>query len=376
MSRPERLRDGIAAARELLEKDLDPRDMVAVGLYLPTGELPVLLSFTSDRAAARRTLEGLEGVLTGKIPEKSDAADPLRLTGLNARSLLTQVWRVNESNFAADMLASLGNSGGGFRWGDFLQKNVLYHSSVLHQMSVESRQRGHVMAMADAMDGLARVLRPVQGRKFLTLFSEGFDRDLISKPSRSGRSSSRTASSGSPTRRGWRRGRRRATTWGFGRGRAVRIRRRDHAGGGAARSPRPAAPRARRSGRAPVARDGPRPGRRPHLPADRAAGPPLHRVPGSHRRPLPAAGRGPVDPGPPGGSGAQPPRPVGRAGGPGIASRVRRGAAPGGGVRPRGPGGSAPQPHPRCRRARFPPAATCWSCGSATRHQRSPGPGP
>src|SRR5215204_4716778 len=174
LSRPERLLDGIAAARELVEKDLDPRDMVAVGLYLPKGELPLLLSFTSDRAAARRTLEGLEGVLTGKIPEASDASDPLRLTGLNARTLLTQVWRVDERNFAGDMLRSLGSGSGGFKWGDFLQKNVLYHSSVLEQMTLESRQRSHVKTMTDAIDGLAKVLRPVEGRKFLALFSEGF----------------------------------------------------------------------------------------------------------------------------------------------------------------------------------------------------------
>jgi len=186
LSRPERLLDGIAAARELVEKDLDPRDMVAVGLYLPKGELPLLLSFTSDRAAARRTLEGLEGVLTGKIPEKSDASDPLRLTGLNARTLLTQVWRVDERNFAGDMLRGLGGpSSGGFRWGDFLQKNVLGHSSILEQMNVETRQRSHVMTMADAIDGLAKVLRPVEGRKYLALFSEGFSSGLIDQPSES-----------------------------------------------------------------------------------------------------------------------------------------------------------------------------------------------
>lgn len=183
LSRPERLLDGIAAARELVEKDLDPRDMVAVGLYLPKGELPLLLSFTSDRAAARRTLEGLEGVLTGKIPEASGAADPLRLTGLDARTLLTQVWRVDERNFALDMLASLGAGGGAPRWGDFLQKNVLSHSSILEQMNVEGRQRSHVKTMADAIDGLARVLRPVEGRKYLALFSEGFSASLINKPS-------------------------------------------------------------------------------------------------------------------------------------------------------------------------------------------------
>ena len=187
LSRPERILDGIAAARELVEKDLDPRDMVAVGLYLPKGELPLLLSFTSDRAAARRTLEGLEGVLTGKIPEASDASDPLRLTGLNARTLLTQVWRVDERNFAGEMLASLGSSSGGFRWGDFLQKNVLSHTSTLDQVNVETRQRSHLKTMTDAIDGLARVLRPVEGRKYLALFSEGFSGALIYRPTYSQR---------------------------------------------------------------------------------------------------------------------------------------------------------------------------------------------
>ena len=184
LSRPDLLDEAVAAARELLDEGLDPRDRVAVGIYLPKGELPVLLSFTSDRDAARRTLEGLEGVLTGKIPETSGSADPLRLTGLNARSLLTQVWQVDERNFAADMLGSVGGSSGGFRWGDFLQRNVLAHSAILHQASIESRQRGHVMAMIDAMEGLARVLRPVQGRKYLAFFSEGFNGSLIHRPSR------------------------------------------------------------------------------------------------------------------------------------------------------------------------------------------------
>lgn len=182
MSKPENLTDGIVGARELVAKGLDPRDMVAVGIYLPKGELQLLLSFTTDRMAATRTLAGLEGVLTGKIPEKSpaDETDPLRLTGLNARSLLTQVWQVDERNFATEMLMSLGRSDGTV--GGFLQKNVLSHSAATHQINVESRRRGHVMAMAEAVEGLARVLRPVQGRKYLAFFSEGFGTELINKP--------------------------------------------------------------------------------------------------------------------------------------------------------------------------------------------------
>jgi VWFA-related protein len=181
LSQPQRLQSGIAAARELVAKGLDPRDMTAVGLYLPTGELQLLLSFTTDRAAATRTLTGLEDLLTGKIPDKANASDPLRLTGLNARSLLTQVWRVDERNFAGEMLESLGPDPG--RWGAFLQRNVLAHSAVLHEASVEERRRSHVIALADAVEGLAEVLRPVTGRKYLALFSEGFAMSLASRPS-------------------------------------------------------------------------------------------------------------------------------------------------------------------------------------------------
>jgi hypothetical protein len=80
-------------------------------------------------------------------------------------------------NFAADMRESLGRSDG--TWGSFLQHNVLSHSSILHQPHVEARQRSHIMAMADAVEVLADTLRPVEGRKYLALFSEGFSMSLV-----------------------------------------------------------------------------------------------------------------------------------------------------------------------------------------------------
>ncbi len=190
-SRPQRLAEGLSAAREMIAKGLDPRDLVAVGLYMPKGELQLLLSFTTDRSAAERTLAGLEGLLTGKL-ERADLigepgkpgktgkpgdTDPLRLTGMDARTLLQQVWRVDERNFSSDMLDSLGATDG--TWGSFLQHNVLHHSSVVHQSNVDAAMRGHVTAMAAAMDGLAAALRPVTGRKYLALFSEGFSMDIL-----------------------------------------------------------------------------------------------------------------------------------------------------------------------------------------------------
>jgi VWFA-related protein len=177
-SRPERLREGVAAARQLVASGLDPRDLVAVGVYLPTGELDLLLSFTTDRAAAARTLEALESALGGKDVPAAGTPDPLRLTGLGARSLLSQTFRINETNFAAEMLRMVGTTNMDGSIGGFLQNNVLSHSAGLHRPSVEAAKAGHVKAMASALAGLAGTLRSVDGRKYLALFSEGFSMAL------------------------------------------------------------------------------------------------------------------------------------------------------------------------------------------------------
>jgi VWFA-related protein len=185
MSRPAKLADGIAAARELVAKSLAPGDLVAVGIYLPKGELPVLLNFTADRAAADRTLAALQTALPGRAPAREAQAkasaeepDPLRLTGLGIGSLLSEAFRIDDRNFAWDTSASLGATDGSK--GAFLIRNLLGHSGTLHQGNVESAQGDHVMALAEVMAQLAETLRPVTGRKYMALFSEGFPMSLVS----------------------------------------------------------------------------------------------------------------------------------------------------------------------------------------------------
>jgi VWFA-related protein len=184
LSRPERLAQGIAAARELVARSLAPGDLVAVGIFLPKGDLPVLLNFTADRAAADRTLEALQTLLPGRAPTikatadktRTEEPDPLRLTGLGVRNLLSEAFRIDDRNFAKDMLGGLG-AGDGSK-GAFLIRNLLGHSSVLHQGSVDALQSDRVMALAETMAGLAETLRPVTGRKYMALFSEGFPMTL------------------------------------------------------------------------------------------------------------------------------------------------------------------------------------------------------
>ena len=178
-SQRERLAEGVAASREVLKSGLDPRDLVAIGAYLPTGELPLLLNFTADRAAADRTLATLQAALTGKAdsPAKGTGkeADPLRLTGIDPHSLRSRGLE-DGRNLADEALGSLGAMDG--TWGSFLQQNVLGHSSLLHRPNIEAVQRDRIMALADGMDWLAAYLRPVTGRKYLALFSRGFPMDL------------------------------------------------------------------------------------------------------------------------------------------------------------------------------------------------------
>jgi len=188
LSSPERLAGGIAAARDLVAHSLAPSDLVAVGIYLPKGELPVLLNFTADRAAADRTLAALEGMVDRKTDRKEQAnhqakpdqePDPLRLTGLGVHSLLTQAFRTDERNFAGESLSSLGRADRSK--GSLLQHNVLSHTMGVEQVNTDARQRDHVMALAETMAGLADVYRPVAGKKILALFSEGFSMSLADR---------------------------------------------------------------------------------------------------------------------------------------------------------------------------------------------------
>jgi len=173
------LEGGIAAARTVLAEGLDPRDLAGIALYLPTGELPVLLSFTTDRAAARRTIDSLEDLLNDRIPEKGAAPDPLRLTGMDPRTLLNRLGKLEERNFASEILSEMGTGSGK---GAEISAEIIAHSAAVHQASVEARASAHVITMADAMEGLVRALRSVEGRKYLAFFSQGFNPGLIGKP--------------------------------------------------------------------------------------------------------------------------------------------------------------------------------------------------
>src|SRR6185503_15852129 len=193
-SRRERLRGSLVAARDLLRRGLDGSDLVAIGAYLPSGELPVLLSFTSDRTAAGRALDAIAGALDGKKAEaaaKGERRDPLRLTGFGVGEVLDEAWPLDERDALFDALHSLGpvrgtatgtpaqNSGKGKIASGYLQKGTINHAGILQNRNLMERRRAQAKGLQAGLRRLASALRDVDGRKYLALMSEGFPNELI-----------------------------------------------------------------------------------------------------------------------------------------------------------------------------------------------------
>jgi VWFA-related protein len=174
LSSPERQTEGIAAARRMVAGSLDPSDLVGIGVYLPKGSLPLLLPFTSDRAAVDRTLAALSGLLTGKAPARAAGGedDPLRVLGADARQMLAQQNRTRVTNDAAQMLEDHGESA----------EEALGGAAALARNDVEARKRDHIMALVESLAGLGNYLRPIEGRKYLAFFSGGFGGSLVHRP--------------------------------------------------------------------------------------------------------------------------------------------------------------------------------------------------
>ena len=159
------------AARDLL-KGLHPLDLVAVASYLPSKGPQLILGFTSDKAQIAHAL-----TLLPKPQMFDRVADPLRLVlvsngappstggggggGAQGGGKGAERRQEAKENVGVDPTGSLGN----------LLDELRRFERAQHQRAVE--------AMSRAFADLAKNMGGLYGRKYVVLFSEGFDSSVF-----------------------------------------------------------------------------------------------------------------------------------------------------------------------------------------------------
>jgi VWFA-related protein len=175
---PKTVAQARAAALDLLA-GLHPSDLTGVATYRPSKGPELLLGFTTDREQARAALDRLG------MPEMLDrAADPLRLV-LNA-----PMWSGDLGGGGGGGGGSgRGSGGGGPRSGD--RRDALeaardggdtpFTSTFSVPMAQAERavRKRAVAAMSRGYADLAKAMGGLYGRKYVVLFSEGFDSALF-----------------------------------------------------------------------------------------------------------------------------------------------------------------------------------------------------
>ncbi|HYN20557.1 MAG TPA: hypothetical protein VE078_06330, partial [Thermoanaerobaculia bacterium] len=170
-SSPIKLARAQEAARDLLE-GLHPLDLVAVGSYLPSKGPQLILGFTSDKVQIAHAL-----TLLPKPQMFDRVADPLRL--------------VLVSNGGPPSMGGGGGGGaqGGGKGAERRQEakesiaddptGSLGNLPSLMRTSERVRQERAVTALSRAFADLAKAIGGLYGRKYVVLFSEGFDSSIF-----------------------------------------------------------------------------------------------------------------------------------------------------------------------------------------------------
>ncbi|HWM91760.1 MAG TPA: VWA domain-containing protein [Thermoanaerobaculia bacterium] len=179
-SSPKGLEKARGAAHDMLA-GLHPSDLVGVAAYSPSAGPQLLLGFTTDRRQAAQAVS-----LLGK-PEMFDrVADPLRLV-LNSGSIRESMGGAEGAGKSNP--ASMGGGGGGAAGGREARQAALAQAmaeppflpGVFTHIEQADRAAQHraVTAMTRAFEELARTMGSLYGRKYVVLFSEGFDSSVF-----------------------------------------------------------------------------------------------------------------------------------------------------------------------------------------------------
>lgn len=149
------------AALDLVDEKFHPSDLVAVATYTNNHGPQLILGFTSDRRQIRL------GVETLGLPQLFEQAnDPLAL-----------ILGDSDLTGPGDSVGVEGGTGLIDGEAEFLAQARDYAIGFDRQRRGEAQ--GQVLALTTAMEDLAKVMREVDGRKYVVYLSEGFDSDVI-----------------------------------------------------------------------------------------------------------------------------------------------------------------------------------------------------
>ena len=153
------------AARDLVLRSLHPTDLVAVATFsLETGPR-LLVTFTPDRAQVARAIETLGA---RRLLNARGQVDPLSF----------MIETPDSSRLGGSPLDEVGASAAR----NAQQAAVLEHLNIIQrQMDKLDKmyERGKVTSWARTLEGMARMLATIEGRKHVVYFSEGFDGRLM-----------------------------------------------------------------------------------------------------------------------------------------------------------------------------------------------------
>ncbi|HEX5719817.1 MAG TPA: VWA domain-containing protein [Thermoanaerobaculia bacterium] len=156
---------GLTKAREAaltLVEQLHPSDVVSVASYTTDKGTELLLQFTGDR---RQILAGIERLGLRAFRREEQPPDPLGLIVVD--------------DMLADPIINTGGGTGGGRAGIDRSEMERVVANEVSRTSQVTRERA-VANMTRSYGELARMMAGVRGRKYLVLFSEGFDASLLS----------------------------------------------------------------------------------------------------------------------------------------------------------------------------------------------------
>jgi VWFA-related protein len=174
-SEPKSIVQARKAAKDLLP-DLHPADLVAVATYAAANGPELVLGFTSDRAQVESAIDTLG------LPQLVDrTSDPLRLIledmrpqAVGAADVLLRAAETQPRDEDAPTASETARATAFFEVLDQMERA----ERAIDREEVETLKR-KVAALSRSFTDLARLLRSVQGRKYVVYLSEGFDSSIL-----------------------------------------------------------------------------------------------------------------------------------------------------------------------------------------------------